>query len=130
MMCESCVHFKACSFYQELNENSHKYCLNYEAIRSNYGVGKCDFCIHNPVCDHNRFGWENCGHYKGDRSKEAIKLHQQQYYREKYNARKENHQCVVCGCELEAGETKIKCKVCRQIASFNSKKFYDKKKSK
>lgn len=27
-------------------------------------MSKCDICICNPVCDHNRFGWENCNSFK------------------------------------------------------------------
>jgi hypothetical protein len=25
---------------------------------------KCENCIHNDVCDHNKYGWENCNNYK------------------------------------------------------------------
>ena len=31
-------------------------------------MNKCDNCICNPVCDHNIFGFENCGNYKGKSS--------------------------------------------------------------
>ena len=27
-------------------------------------MSKCENCICNPVCDHNRFGFENCGNFK------------------------------------------------------------------
>ena len=27
-------------------------------------MSKCDNCLCNPVCDHNRFGFENCGNFK------------------------------------------------------------------
>lgn len=27
-------------------------------------MNKCENCICNPVCDHNKYGWENCNNYK------------------------------------------------------------------
>ena len=29
------------------------------------GYNRCDSCAHNPVCDHNKNGFESCGHYLG-----------------------------------------------------------------
>ena len=27
-------------------------------------MSKCDNCLCNPVCDHNKYGWENCNNFK------------------------------------------------------------------
>ena len=85
-------------------------------------MNKCDMCIHNEVCDHNRFGFENCGHYKPSRSGYA-----QQYNKNKYERRKANHQCVHCGCELPENAETIKCDACRTAVRYSQKKLYQKK---
>jgi hypothetical protein len=83
---------------------------------------KCDSCIHNEVCDHNRFGWENCGHYKPSRTGYA-----QQYNKNKYETRKANHQCVVCGCELPENAETIKCDACKEAEKRSKQKYYKKR---
>ena len=90
---------------------------------------KCENCIHNPVCDHNRFGFENCGCFKLDKkSKEAKREYQKHYAKRKYAERKANHQCLGCGCKLPEDAETLKCQVCRAIASYSSKSYYKRKK--
>ncbi len=44
--------------------------------------GKCDTCIHNEVCDHNKFGFENCGSYKSEPKYEAVCMAEPDYKEE------------------------------------------------
>ena len=92
---------------------------------------KCVNCIHNIVCDHNRFGFENCGQFKPVKgNKEARKIYVQQYCEDKYKTRKANHQCVACGCELKADATKTKCDTCSAIGRYSQKKYHQSIKAK
>ena len=70
---------------------------------------KCDSCIHNEVCDHNRFGFKICGHYEKSRKQYA-----RDYSKRYYTERKANHQCVICGCELPEDAKILRCENCQK----------------
>lgn len=41
--------------------------------------GKCDTCVHNEVCDHNRFGFENCNSFMAKPTNAAVCLAEPDY---------------------------------------------------
>lgn len=42
----------------------------------------CDACIHNEVCDHNRFGFENCNSFYSEPVYEAVCMAEPNYKEE------------------------------------------------
>lgn len=50
--------------------------------------------------------------------------YKQKFYKTRYESRKANHQCVVCGCELPTNAKTLKCEDCRVKANLFLKKHF------
>ena len=75
---------------------------------------KCDTCIHNVVCDHNRFGFENCNSFYSEPVYEAVCMAEPNYKEEYPKLMNKIQSLEMKNDELKATIVEM----CRQLYKF------------